>query len=171
MKYLKSYEYSINDFDLSGKKHYLRKFKKSNDYSFDDNEKYNEFMEKYKSLIVDGEIKIYRQIYLSDDWFKQIENGEIKRLGEYWSYDLDSAESWDSDYGRDDKKLYYLVSTIKEKYIDWDNTFELFIIVPWETEIRLYKNTTIEIESILDSNKQELNLDYKYINKINDFKS
>lgn len=55
--------------------------------------------------------------------------------------------------------------------MDWQQTFELFLIVDYETEIRLHKNTPLYIDTILDSDYKEIVLDYKYINKKNHFMS
>lgn len=162
-------EYSINDFYLDINMTYDDV---GGDETLEKNEikeKYEEFIKLYKLYIIDGKIKIYRNIFLSDDWFDKLQDGKIKRLGNSWSYSLESAESWDSNYGRDQKKEYFLISTIKEEYVDWQSTFELFLIVPWETEVKLYKNTNITLEKILDENKNEINI-YN-LNKIKGLKT
>lgn len=151
-------EYSINDFDLNINMTYDDVGGDETIGKNDIQEKYDEFIKLYKSHIVDGKIKIYRNIFLSDDWFDKLQDGKIKRLGNNWSYSLESAESWDSEYGRDQKKEYFLVSTIKEEYVDWQNTFELFLIVPWETEVKLHKNTDITLDKILDKNYNQIKI-------------
>lgn len=105
----------------------------------------------------DGNIKIWREMIVADDWFEQLQTSG-KRLGEYWSWDKSSAEAhWGYNTEKNNKVL--IQSVINEKYIDWETTILINADPSFEeeNEIRLFKNTPIKIEK-LEINSEEVNI-------------
>ena len=91
----------------------------------------------------------------SQDSFIVEDKKAHKRLGIYWSWDRTAAEA---HWGKFDKgyRTVKLISKIKEKHVDWHDTFELNInpsIGEAEREIRLFKNTPIKLNAIIVDRK------------------
>lgn len=98
--------------------------------------------------IVGGKLKIYRAIELEP--YAYLEQSLKRRLGIFWTHDVSSAKTYRSKHGGYGEE-YVIEATIKEKYIDWEATLSLNTIASrgsYENEIRLYKNTPIEIDKI-----------------------
>ena len=98
--------------------------------------------------IKNGYITIYRSMTVKPKWFEKLE--KHKHLGIYWSWDKMSAEAHWGHFEKDYRDVK-LVSKIKEKYVDWQDTFELNINPSTgyeEREIRLFKNTPIKLIAI-----------------------
>lgn len=100
----------------------------------------NERIDKY------GYIEIYRAMSVDDNWIEHLQK-QGKRLGIYWSWDINRAEA---HWGFNHQKEVILTAIINEKYINWKETFELNLDLSLadEKEIRLYKNTPLEITNI-----------------------
>ena len=101
-----------------------------------------------KRYIKNGVISIWRVMTVSDKWLSELPNSG-NRLGEYWSYEEDSAEA---HWGSSETNVVKLKTTVSEKYIDWQQTIAANIdpaIGEDEKEIRLFKNTPIKIEEVL----------------------
>lgn len=101
-----------------------------------------------------GYITIFRSMTVKPKWFEKLE--KHKHLGIYWSWDKQSAEAHWGKFGSGHKTIK-LVSKIKEKYVDWQDTFELNInptIGSEEREIRLFKNTPIKLDAIYVESKE-----------------
>lgn len=95
----------------------------------------------------DGYIKIYRAMTVDENWLEHLAK-KGKRLGIYWTWDFKCAEPhW--GYSKN-KKIAIITAIIDEKYINWKDTMELNIDFNCgdEHEIRLYKNTPLEIINI-----------------------
>lgn len=105
--------------------------------------------------INNGKIKIYRAITVDDNWLEHIKK-EGKRLGIYWAWDYDFA---DTHWGDPSKpNLLIIEAEIDEKYIDWYGTIDINVNFDMaEKEIRLFKNTPIKITS-LELNDEELDI-------------
>lgn len=105
-----------------------------------------------------GDIIIYRSMTVNKEWFNNLKNEKVKRLGVYWSW-----EKGTTVYG-DYSKNYEieLTGVIKEKHINWIDTIIQNIMYGGdygdENEITLFKNTPIELIKI----KYKLNNDTKY---------
>jgi hypothetical protein len=94
-----------------------------------------------------NKLTIYRAITVDDNWFQHL-NTQGKRLGIYWTYNENSAETHWGDFKKTNTAIIEV--EIDEKYIDWKTTFELNVNLSTgdEDEIRLYKNTKLTIKSI-----------------------
>jgi len=104
--------------------------------------------------IKNGYITIYRDMTVKSKWFDKLE--KHKHLGIYWSWDKMSAEA---HWGKFDSghRTIKMVSKIKEKYVDWQDTFELNIhpsLGSEEREIRLFTNTPIKLDAIYVGGKE-----------------
>lgn len=98
--------------------------------------------------IVGGKIKIYRAIELEP--YSELSTAINRRLGIYWTYDITSAKAYRSTH-RGYGEEYIIEATINEKYVDWEATIALNTIDTrgtYENEIRLFKNTPIDIDKI-----------------------
>ncbi len=94
-----------------------------------------------------NKIRIYRAISVNDNWIEHLKT-QGKRLGIYWSWDYGSAEPhW--GYGKINN-IAIIEAEIHEMYIDWKTTLEMNTnpVFSHEKEIRLFKNTPIQIKSI-----------------------
>jgi len=98
---------------------------------------------KYQS----NNIYIYRAITVDGNWLNHLKT-QGKRLGIYWSWSPDGAETHWGDYSK--KNVAIITAVINEKYVNWLETFWLNIHPSTgdEKEIRLYKNTPLNIISI-----------------------
>lgn len=104
-----------------------------------------------------GYITLYRSMKVDDDYLNKLIHCEIKRIGHYWTYDINAAEPhW--GYNNDDKRNEIIFEIkIKEEYIDWIETFRLNLehhFYNEEKEIRLFKNTPLNITKIIWNNKE-----------------
>jgi hypothetical protein len=100
------------------------------------------------NYIKDGEITIWREMTVSDEWVKSLPTTGA-RLGRYWSFDKDAAEA---HWGGNDKHVIKLEVTVPEKYVDWQQTITANIdpaLGEDEKEITLFKNTPIKINRIV----------------------
>jgi hypothetical protein len=102
-------------------------------------------------------IKIYRAITVDDNWLNHLKS-QGKRLGIYWSWSDDGAETHWGDYNKKNEAI--IEAEIDEKYINWIETLEMNLHPNFseEKEIRLFKNTPIKILSITINN-EEINID------------
>lgn len=102
-------------------------------------------------------ITIWRVMTVDDNWIKNLASTGM-RLGKYWSFEEDAAEAhWGGNQGN----TVRIQTTIKEKYIDWQQTIEANIdpnIGEDEKEITLFKNTPITIQG-LEVNGKEMNIE------------
>ncbi len=106
----------------------------------------------------DGTVEIYRSITVDRDWFDNLKNKKIKRLGVYWSW-----KEGNSVYGRNRDYKVELFSKIDEKYINWTQTIIQNIFYgDVEDEITLFKNTPIRLSKILYKKSIENRWDLNY---------
>jgi len=116
-------------------------------------------------ILSNGDIIIWRVLMVSDDWIKKLKSGNLKRIGEYWSWDKNYAEAhW--GYNIKDKTNEVLIeSVIQEKYVNWIDTLVLNADPSYsdEKEIRLFKNTPLKIKKLWVNNKK---IDLTNINNI-----
>lgn len=93
---------------------------------------------------ITGLITIYRAMTVGSNYISEIKK-HGKRLGIYWSWSENGAETHWGDYSK--KSVVVIVSQIHEKYVNWKETIELNIneSLGDEKEIRLYKNTPLTI--------------------------
>lgn len=158
------YEYA-NEHELDG-------VKLLEDEEFKDSEEFKNWM-KYKiearfhetknafrdRIIEEDKIDIWREMMVSDNWIEHLEK-QGNRLGEYWSWDPDAAESH-GGYGKDDKSHRISIeSSIEIEHINWVETIKANMHPNYvdEREIRLFKNTPLKIKAIYDENNIELNI-------------
>lgn len=130
----------------------------------------DEFIENFENtkenifyLIKNEKLPIFRAITVDKNWLEHLRT-QGKRLGVYWTWDERAAET---HWGYDPKKYTAILkSEINIKYIDWITTFELnsHPYYTEEKEIRLYKNTPINLKFIKINNKLK-KLDYILKNK------
>lgn len=95
---------------------------------------------------------VYRKITVNENWFNNLKSGD--NLGIYWTYDENSAES---HWSKEDIEVL-LIAEIDSSNIDYKNTY-LAHIIPYtgedEKEIRLLKNTEINIKSIIIKDEEQ----------------
>lgn len=147
--YLLNYFIEVNDLDEDDSDD----IEKSPEYHEFVKDEFYGYLESTKDNLYDkidyntNKIKIYRAITVDDNWIDHIKK-QGKRLGIYWSWDIDGAETHWGDPKK--KKEALIESEIDEKYVDWIETFRLNIHPSYneEREIRLFKNTPIKINSI-----------------------
>jgi len=100
----------------------------------------------YKINDESGKIKLYRAMDVDENWMEHLKT-KGKHLGIYWSWDEDGAVAhWSKG-----KKLDVIMETeIDEKYINWQETLTMNMHPSYseEKEIRLFKNTPININRI-----------------------
>ena len=105
----------------------------------------------YKINDESGKIKLYRAMDVDENWLEHLKT-KGKHLGIYWSWDSDGAEAhWSKG-----KKLDIIMETeIDEKYINWQETLTMNMHPSYseEKEIRLFKNTPININRISINDK------------------
>lgn len=104
---------------------------------------------KISDNIENGKLTIYRIIMVDDEWFSHLQK-EGKRLGIYWSWDETAAEAHWGHNSSSKTNTVLLTSVIDEIYIDWIETLRLNIHPFYldEKEIRLFKNTPIDLVSL-----------------------
>jgi len=114
-----------------------------------------------------NQILLYREMTVESDYLQKMKDGKVKRIGRYWTYDKDSAEShWGHNKGKESTIIFE--STIKQEYIDWIETFRLNLeheFMNEEKEIRLFKNTKLDISSITWNGKDIPSIELDVINK------
>ena len=104
--------------------------------------------------IKNGYIPIFREMTVRADWEKNLK--KHKHLGIYWSWDEHAVEAHWGKFAKGYRKIL-LVSKVKEKYVNWFDTFQLNIqpsMGEMEREIRLFKNTPIKIERLYIKGKE-----------------
>ena len=103
-----------------------------------------------------NKITIYRAMTVDDNWIHHLK-AQGKRLGIYWSWDIKSADAHWGNFNQ--KNLAVITADIDENYVNWIETFELNMhpSLGDEREIRLFKNTPINVKSIT-INDEEINL-------------
>jgi hypothetical protein len=118
---------------------------------------YNDFhINVFDKINQFNNIIIYRMITVDDDWLHHLKV-QGKRLGIYWTWDENYAEAYGGDYNK--KNMALITAEINEKYIDWLTTISMNIHPYFceEREIRLFKNTPLNIKSI-NINNQDIDL-------------
>jgi hypothetical protein len=73
----------------------------------------------------DNTIFIYRNMYVDSDYLNKLLNGEEVKLGHYWSYDKDKAESWDVADTLNKKRII-ICAKVDFNKIDWEHTIYLY---------------------------------------------
>lgn len=117
--------------------------------------KVENFIREIDNFIKDDEtIDIWREMTVDQDWLNRL-SGTGKRLGKYWSFDEGAAEA---HWGGREKFRIKIKSSIKQSYVDWNQTIEANIdpsLGEQEKEITLFKNTPIKIEVLWINNEQK----------------
>lgn len=162
-KFLNDFKKQESDFIRNELENYIsdNDLDDNNESEIEDSTEFNEYIEdilkdnfiEFKETIYDiiddntDKIKIYRSIRVDDNWLNHLKT-QGKRLGIYWSWDYDGAESHWGDFNK--KNEVVIESEINEKYINWEETIYQNIHPNYqeEKEIRLFKNTPIIIKSI-----------------------
>jgi hypothetical protein len=100
-----------------------------------------------------NKITLFRAITVDDNWLQHLKT-QGKRLGIYWSWCGDGAVTHWGDYSKKNEAIIEV--DIDEKYVDWKTTFEMNMHPNYsdEKEIRLFKNTPIQIKSIKINHKE-----------------
>ena len=98
----------------------------------------------YNAITNNGKITIYRAITVKDDWIEHLKT-QGKHLGIFWSWHKEGADPIWADESKPTDVV--ITARVNEEYVDWKETFELNISSD-EDEIRLFKNTPLEIISI-----------------------
>ena len=100
----------------------------------------------YKIEYNTGKIILYRAIDVDDNWLEHLKT-KGKHLGIYWSWDSDGAVAY---WGKGKKLEAVIEIEIDEKYINWQETLAMNMSPDFseEKEIRLFKNTPININRI-----------------------
>jgi hypothetical protein len=98
-------------------------------------------------------IKIYRCISANEKYINSFLNGEIKKLGKYWSYLIDDIGAPDS---KNIDKLLLFCGLIDSNFVNWKETilFNLnYHIGDTESEIILDKTSEIILTDVLIANE------------------
>ena len=117
--------------------------------------RFNKYKDTYQTLFRNGggKMTLFREMYVPNEWIKSLQNANAK-LGIYWSYEEDAAEShW--GYGSGIKVL--LQTSVKDEQIDWEGTFEANLhpsIGEDEKEIRLKENEKIPLDALWVKDKE-----------------
>ena len=98
--------------------------------------------------IKNGKIVLYRRMSVRKNWVKHLFNNPNSRLGKYWSWSAGGAIAHWGKYNGSKYKDHDIVIEIKEKYVDWQQTFESSVFNDGEMEITLFKNTPIQIKEL-----------------------
>ena len=133
--------------------------KLSKDFYYFVEEELERHLEEAKENIYDkidyysNKITLYRAITVDDNWLQHLKV-QGKRLGIYWSWDSRGAETHWGDSSKKNEAI--IEAEIDEKYVDWKTTFEMNMHPNYseEKEIRLFKNTPIQIKSININNNE-----------------
>lgn len=167
------YQYYLNEKGLDEDEHDFDNIVNSKDYFlFVKNELKISFEkaqdEIYSSLdyINNNYFKIYREIHVDSKWVDNLSKN-IKRLGIYWTYDKNRAEAY---WGHDKSKniVVTITAVIRENQVNWVETLQQNTDMYFsdEKEIRLFKNTPIQlIEILVDGEPLDLE-DYGVENKL-----
>jgi hypothetical protein len=114
-------------------------------------------LNKFRYEIIDGpKISIWRKMTVPNNWLEHLQK-EGNRLGIHWSWDPDEAEEhWGYDESKD---LVLIESVVNIDYINWSDTIRLNMdpTSEDEKEIRLFKNTPLQIIS-LQINEKDINI-------------
>ena len=115
--------------------------------------RFDNLKDKFFYLENDGYFTLYRSMLVEDNYLNKLKRGEIKRIGIYWTWDIEKAEPhW--GYGDKDKNNDIIFEIkIKAENINWVETFRLNLeheFMNEEEEIRLFKNTPLDIKNIIN---------------------
>ena len=119
------------------------------------NEMAFDILNTFQYEIINGqeEIIIWRAMSVKDNWIEHLAK-EGKRIGQYWSYVFDGAETHNG-YDIPNTMTVIMESSIKEIHIDWVDTLRLNMEPDnEEKEIRLFKNTPLKINKIWVKGKE-----------------
>ena len=84
--------------------------------------RFDDLKDLFKSF--GSQVTLYREMTVKSDYLQRMMDGKIKRIGRYWAYDENSAEShW--GYNKGFEASIVFESVIKEEHIDWIETFRL----------------------------------------------
>lgn len=111
----------------------------------------------YDIEIKNGEIVLYREMTVRRNWIDVLAKNPNSRIGMYWSFDKDAAEAHWGKFDREHRKVSIVIK-LKEKYVDWMETFSANLVMPEEKEITLYKNTPFKIIHISDGRGEALDI-------------
>jgi len=108
------------------------------------------YINKYKSIIKETEIEVYRMIMLDD-----ISLMNLKNVGVFWSFEKSGVGVYGGGKG---SKVFVLTAEINTKDIDWIQGFYSFLSYgPSEFECYIKKGSNIVITHINDKKlKKEL---------------
>ena len=127
--------------------------------------RFNNLKDNFNTLINNNFMILYRSLTVKDTYIKDLLNNKVKHIGIYWTYDENSAEPhWGYNLNIKNDIIYEI--NINEKYINWVDTIRLNLEHEYfneEKEVRLFRNTPIEITNITWNNKK---VDISVINKI-----
>ena len=83
--------------------------------------RYNYVLRDLERTITSEEITIYRALYLTDDEFHQVKQGQKKEVGIYWG--TEAVQAWNVDPNTvTDKKEYLITATVNIQNINWHET-------------------------------------------------
>ena len=116
-----------------------------------DNEVYEAFSNLQGIVTPDGTVKIYRMISVDENWLEHLQTSG-KHLGICWSWDMHSA---DNHWGKNLPHYALLISEVNEEYVDWKESVMLNVSMPEEREVRLFKNTPINLIDIYIDNEPQ----------------
>ncbi len=126
-------------------------------YEFIEDKLRNEFQDAIDNLdnkihYKSGKLRLYRAITVDNNWLHHLKT-QGKRLGIYWSWDSNSADTHWGDASK--PNVAVIEAEIHEKYVNWKTTLEMNMnpSMSDEREVRLFKNTPIDIISITIDDK------------------
>lgn len=92
------------------------------------------YMNKYKEVISQYEIEIYRMVMLNT-----IDDLDLKNVGVFWSFDEDGVGAYGVGKRYSGKNPFILNALVKTKDINWDQGFYSFLAYG-ESEMECYMN-------------------------------
>ncbi len=154
-RFIEHYQYEENKIDIDKDEieetdDFKNWFKYELDYLYDN------VIDKLNHIILSNNtVNIWRMLTVDENWINHLLK-KGKHLGIYWSWDENAAEA---HWGSGNQKRITLKSNIKEEYVNWIDTIKLNMNISLgdeEKEIRLFKNTPIKIDEILNENNENL---------------
>jgi len=114
---------------------------------------------------------IYRHMFVNDKFIEDLEAGKINKLGKYWSFIKEKAESWDASDIINNKNSILISGSVNYSDVNFYDTAELHLIFNgtfYEAEIKLNPGAIIKSISLYKEitpgiyEKQSLNSNNDY---------
>lgn len=154
-RFIELYQYSIHNDDNEDNDSKLviadddeiRKSTEFREFVYEElNQNLCDAMYGIEGKIHNGKITIYRMMNVNQEWLENLSYSG-KHLGVYWTWEKGSADAY---WGKNLPLTIIISAEVPEQYINWDETLYANISPSYtvEREIKLFKNTPLQIKSI-----------------------